>query len=104
MRAERFIEYEVNNYGAHAMCFEIGDYVFFFSYRTLIAIRIGNDLIYLNRYFSRTTREHQFAVLRKCRDCNIIKVNDQEFNRIASMIEQMFYFKSDNMKEEVFRR
>ena len=104
MRAERYVKYDVNNYGAHAMCFKIGDYTFFFSYNTLIAVRVCNDLILLDHYFSRTTREHQMAVLRKCRDCNVIKVDLVRFNEIETAMEKMFSFTSDNMKEEVFRR
>ena len=55
---ESYGEYASDNYGAHSLCFTIGDKDFYFSYKTLVAVRGNGRLVCIENLWGPTTGKH----------------------------------------------
>ena len=55
---ESYADYSSKNYGVNAMLFSVDDVDFYFSYKTLIAIRREGKLFCVKNYWGNTTGKH----------------------------------------------
>lgn len=58
-----YMNYSSDNYGAHCLRFNIGDYTFWFSYRTVVAFQMpGHSIRVSENLWKSTTGKHLNAI------------------------------------------